>query len=69
MEGLRGEPDEPKKEVPTFAEFAGTFMATYARSNNKPSEYEAKRSILAHHLLPAFGSRRLVEITGKASRT
>lgn len=40
-------------------------MATYARSNNKPSEYEAKRSILTHHLLPAFGSQRLDEITGK----
>jgi integrase len=62
---LRGERDEPKKEVPTFAEFAKTFMATYARSNNKPSECEAKRSILNRHLLPAFGSRRLGEITGK----
>ena len=51
--------------MPTFAEFAQTFMATYARSNNKPSEYEAKRSILTHHLLPAFGSRPLDEITGK----
>jgi len=51
--------------VPTFAEFAKTFMATYARSNNKPSEYEAKRSILTHHLLPAFGSRRLGKITGE----
>ena len=35
---LRGEPEKPNKEVPTFAEFAATFMATYARSNNKPSE-------------------------------
>jgi hypothetical protein len=40
-------------------------MATYACSNNKPSEYEAKRSILAHHFLPAFRSRSLEEITGK----
>jgi len=62
---LRGEPSNPPKEVPTFAEFAETFMATYARSNNKPSEYEAKRSILSHHLLPAFGARPLEEITGK----
>ena len=62
---LRGEPINPPKEVPTFAEFAETFMATYARSNNKPSEYEGKRSILTRHLLPAFGPRRLEEITGK----
>ncbi len=40
-------------------------MATYARSNNKPSEYEAKRSILTHHLFPAFGERHLEKITGK----
>jgi integrase len=62
---LRGEPISPPKEVPTFAEFAETLMATYARTNNKPSEYEGKRSILTRHLLPAFGARRLEEITGK----
>ena len=31
------------KEVPTFAEFATTFMATYATTNNKPSKPVARR--------------------------
>jgi integrase len=31
-------------------------------NNNKPSEVEAKRSILDVHLIPAFGKRRLDEI-------
>ncbi|HXI57572.1 MAG TPA: tyrosine-type recombinase/integrase, partial [Polyangia bacterium] len=37
----------------------------YAKANNKPSEQASKKSILAHHLLPAFGSKRLDQITGK----
>ncbi len=40
-------------------------MASHARTNNKPSELDAKRSILTHHLLPTFGTRRLDEITGR----
>jgi integrase len=38
-------------------------MATYATTNNKPSEQTAKDSILKHHLLPAFGSMQLDAIT------
>lgn len=53
----------PREEVPTFAKFAETFMATYAKTNNKISEQTAKRSILDHHLLPALGSKRLDRIT------
>lgn len=47
--------------VPTFAEFAEDFIAT-AETNNKRSSVSAKRSILKHHLLPAFGARKLAEI-------
>jgi integrase len=61
---LQGEPQK-KKEVESFAAFAETFMAGYAKTNNKPSEQTAKRSILTHHLLPTLGSRRLDEITSK----
>ncbi len=50
------------KEVPQFSAFSAEFMETYARSNNKPSEQEAKRCILKHHLLPAFGELRLDQI-------
>ena len=58
------EPIAPQpKEVPTFAKFAITFMATYATTNNKPSEQAAKESILKNHLVPAIGSKRLDQIT------
>jgi integrase len=56
--------EEPKqKEVPTFDTFADEFMATYAKTNNRPSECAAKHKILRHHLRPAFGSRKLDDIT------
>lgn len=52
-------PLKPKKEVPTFATYADEFMKTYAAANNKPSEQDAKERMLKHHLLPAFGERKL----------
>jgi hypothetical protein len=57
------------KEVPTFALYADEFMKTYAASNNKPSEREAKACILKHHLLPAFGSVPLDAIRTHAMET
>ena len=38
-------------------------MSSYAAANNKPSEQEAKRSILDNHLGPAFGSMTLDQIS------
>jgi len=60
----RGEPALPPSErtVPTFEEFAREWFATYARTNNKPSEQKMKTSILRHHLVPVFGRRRLTQI-------
>jgi len=58
---LRGEPDKPKKEVPTFEEFVPEFLAI-CRMKNKPSEVQTKQSILRWHLLPAFGRLRLDRI-------
>jgi integrase len=52
-----------RKEAPRFATFAEEFMSSYAAANNKPSEQEAKRSILTNHLGPAFGSMKLDQIT------
>jgi integrase len=49
--------------APTLAEFAVTFMDTYARVNNKPSEVESKESILENHLLPVLGRLPLDAIT------
>lgn len=52
--------------VPTLAEFATTFIETYARVNNKPSEVESKQSILEHHLIPVLGKLPLDAITLEA---
>lgn len=58
---MRGEPldVEAPLEAPRLKAFAEEFMSTYAAANNKPSEREAKRSMLDHHLLPALGHKRL----------
>lgn len=48
--------------VPTFAQFAERFMATYAPTNNKASEVESKKGILRVHLLPTFGALPLDRI-------
>lgn len=49
-------------EAPTFAAFRVEFLENYARANNKPSEYQTKRDVLAKHLGPAFDSMLLDEI-------
>jgi hypothetical protein len=58
-----GEETTHKEEVPTFDKFADEFMATYAATNNRPSENAAKNKVLRIHLRPAFGSMRLDAIT------
>jgi hypothetical protein len=58
---LDGSDDEKKEvvEIPTFASFAKQFMATYAKTNNKPNEQQSKEAILRVHLEPEFGKLRL----------
>jgi hypothetical protein len=53
---------EESVEVPTLAVFAKEFVAIYAKTNNKPSEVEAKRIALDNHLIPQLGARKLSEI-------
>jgi len=48
--------------MPSFAEFAVEFMGTYVKANNKQSVQQEKRCIFDHHLLPAFGERKLDEV-------
>lgn len=48
--------------VPTFSAFAERFIATYAATNNKPSEVESKKTILRVHLSPQFGALRLDQL-------
>jgi integrase len=58
-------PAEPApKEVPLFGDFAEEFMA-YQATLNKPTELKSKRSILQHHLIPAFGHLPLDQIDAR----
>jgi integrase len=52
-------------KVDTLRRCPKTFMATYAATNNKPSEVASKRSILDNHLIKACGSKRLDEINAQ----
>lgn len=54
--------DRSNKEVPTLNAFKETFTETYVKANNKPSEQMSKAYMFKHHLLPAFGRRRLDDI-------
>lgn len=60
-----GNSETEKEVIPTFQEFAVEFMEDYAEVNNKLGEIKAKRLHLNMHLIPAFGSKRLDEITQK----
>jgi integrase len=52
----------PSAKAPMFGEFATDFLETYARANNKPSEFESKKQILNQHLSPWFSELRLDEL-------
>ncbi len=49
--------DQPKELL--FREFASEWLETYVKSNNKPSEFGSKQSILKAHLVPFFGRKKL----------
>ena len=54
---------EPRKEVPTLADFSERFLEGYVRANrHKPSGIAAKETILRVHLIPGLGRKRLDEI-------
>ncbi len=57
--------EQPNKplEVPMFAKYAETFIETYAKVENKPSEVTKKQMILRKHLKPFFGKLYLDRIT------
>jgi integrase len=56
--------EEGKKEVPRLKEFGPRFIEGYARANkHKASGVHTKERILALHLAPQLGSKRLDRIT------
>lgn len=55
---------EKEHATPTrFAKFAARWLGTYVRANNKPSEAKTKELMLRLHLVPAFGTLMLSEVT------
>jgi integrase len=52
-----------KTQCAAFRDFAAGWLETYVRTNNKPSEFARKRSVLRLGLVPFFGSMSLDEIT------
>jgi integrase len=60
------EPPEPRREVPTLAEFAPRFLDGYARANRqKPSTVSSKESILRVHLVPLLGRSKLDAVSNE----
>ncbi|MGH9463533.1 MAG: tyrosine-type recombinase/integrase, partial [Vicinamibacteria bacterium] len=60
------EPPEPRREVPTLAEFTPRFLDGYARANRqKPSTVSSKESILRVHLVPLLGTTTLGAISNE----
>lgn len=63
LSGGRGKKEEKEKRVmPTLSQFASEFIDVYASTENKVSEVEAKKGILANHLEPALGHTPLDKI-------
>jgi integrase len=57
-------PPPERKEAPLLSEFVTRYMEGHGKANRlKASSLAGKESILNHHLLPRFGSKRLDRIT------
>jgi len=57
---------EEKPSAPTFRQYAEEWLATYARLNCKPSTYTRYAGVVRTHLLPAFATTPLPDITREA---
>lgn len=53
---------EVEERTPLLRDFAQDFIEVFAKTNNKPSEIESKRSICTNHLVPHFGHLRIDQI-------
>ena len=56
---------EEEKPVPTFKEYAESFIEGFSAINHKASTHETYKSALQRHIYPAFGHRRLDAIKRK----
>src|SRR5947209_764228 len=58
-----GGPISEETATPTLAEYAPTWLKSYAAVECKPRTQELYEAMLRIHILPALGSLRLSEIT------
>ncbi len=63
LDGTFGKKEE--KPAPTLVEFEKEFISNYAEANNKKSEVETKKGVIKNHLVPAFGTKRLDQISAR----
>ena len=56
---------EEEKPVPTFKEYAESFIEGFSAINHKASTHETYKSALQRHIYPVFGHRRLDAIKRK----
>jgi len=54
---------EKEQEMPLFGEYAQRWLETYVERELRASSYDNYEVVLRLHLLPAFGNKRLDEIT------
>ncbi len=62
-ESMKNEDAGRKQEIPTFSEYAGTWLENYCRHKVENTTFVGYQSYLNAHLYKAFGSLRLNEIT------
>ena len=60
---LDGTYGRKEREIPTLEAFSDEFQKSYVKVHNKPSEQRNKEMHLRVHLVPAFGRKKLDEIT------
>jgi len=54
--------DPTVRAIPMYEAWIEEFLATYVRSNNKPSVQKERRGIATQHLIPAFGTMRVDQV-------
>jgi integrase len=56
---------EHEKPMPTFKEYAESFLNGFSKNNHKPSTHESYKSALENHIYPVFGSKSIDKIRKK----
>lgn len=54
--------DDAKANTPRFGQYAQHYLESYAAINTKKTTWRGYQSLLAKHILPAWGQRRLSDI-------